>query len=61
MIARNTIKYRVTYIGKGIYRCAFEYEFKGGDIQTFVSFGYSHNDAIEKALNNYKQLVLIGF
>jgi len=60
MISSNTIKYRVNYIGRGMYRCVFEYEMKDGERMSFVQFGKSHRDAINSALENYKNMVLIG-
>lgn len=60
-IPRSTMKFRVRYIGKGIYQCSFEYQMReDGQIETFKVLGVSHNDCINKALEYYKEMTLIG-
>jgi len=54
----NTTKFRVIYIGKGLYRCSFKYELKSGQIVPLVCFGFSHRDSINSALSLYKHLTM---
>ena len=58
MITPKTTKFKVNYIGKGMYRCVYLYEMKHGFVAKLVVFGKSHREAIYNALNQYKELTL---
>ena len=43
---------------RGMFKCRFYYELKGGHLSPFVCYGKTYREALELALDQYKQLVL---